>query len=107
VAVGKSGRASLVEISAGCFFTEVERVGFQAQPSRRGRPICIAEDFRDSCPVAHYAVKPQGQVKAEAVIADRFDDISLLADVPTELLADPDESAVDVAGSLSHAGCGR
>jgi hypothetical protein len=49
----------------------------------------------------------QCKLKAEALVADRFDDISLLADVPTELLADPDESAVDVAGSLSHAGCGR
>ena len=29
--------------------------------------------------------------------------ISLLADLPTELLTDPDEGAVDVACSLSHA----
>ena len=35
---------------------------------------------------------------------DRFHRISLLADVATEFLADPDEGAVDAAGSLSHTG---
>jgi len=38
---------------------------------------------------------------------DRFDRISLLADVATELLADPDKRAIDVAGSLSHASRSR
>ena len=33
--------------------------------------------------------------------------VFLLAEVATKLLTHPDERAVDVAGSLSHAGCGR
>src|SRR5262245_61433906 len=32
---------------------------------------------------------------------------ALLTDIAPEFLTDPDESAVDVAGSLSHASCGR
>src|SRR5262249_46572862 len=51
--------------------------------------------------------KPAQKLKTETETANRFDRISPLADVPTELLTDPNEGAVDVAGSLTHASCGR
>src|SRR5262249_21427059 len=38
---------------------------------------------------------------------DRFNGVSLLADITTELLTDPDKGAVDVAGSRTHASCSR
>src|SRR5215475_16157997 len=38
------------------------------------------------------------------LLPDRFNGISLLADVATELLTHPDKSTVDVARSRTHAG---
>src|SRR5262245_21374490 len=41
------------------------------------------------------------------ILPDRFNGIFLLANVAAELLTDPNEGAIDVAGSLTHASCGR
>ena len=47
-----------------------------------------------------------GKSMRRLLICPTVNGISPLANVAAELLTDPDESAIDVAGSLTHASCG-
>jgi len=79
------------------------------QRSAERKHVGLGHEARDVDGLSLYELLPltkDGVAQPEESLKLRLL-LSLLADVPTELLADPDESAVDVAGSLSHAGCGR